>query len=66
MYWWGLGLFGDVPRLNQILFVVLIYAAQVAGSVLWLRWFTMGPCEWAWRSLTYLKLQPLVRSHGRA
>ena len=61
MYWWGLGLFGEVTRVNQILLVVLIYVAQVAGSVLWLRWFTMGPCEWAWRTLTYLKLQPLVR-----
>ncbi len=61
MYWWGLGLFGEVTRVNQILLVVLIYGAQVAGSVLWLRWFTMGPCEWAWRTLTYLTLQPLLR-----
>ncbi len=28
---------------------------------LWFLWFTSGPLEWLWRSLAYLKIQPLLR-----
>lgn len=61
MYWWGLGLFNDVSRPQQLAIVVGIYAAQLALSVLYLRMFSIGPFEWLWRSLTYLKLQPILR-----
>ena len=36
-----------------------ILAAQIVFSHLWLARFRYGPCEWAWRSLTYGKLQPI-------
>ena len=61
MYWWGLGLFNDVSRPQQLAMVVGIYAAQLVLSVLYLRVFRIGPFEWLWRSLTYLKLQPILR-----
>ncbi len=61
MYFWGLGWFGDVSRPEQIGLVAVLYAIQVAVSVLWLRLFSIGPVEWLWRSLTYLKPQPFVR-----
>ncbi|MEE8153412.1 MAG: DUF418 domain-containing protein [Phycisphaerales bacterium] len=61
MYWWGLGLFNDVSRPQQLAMVVGIYAAQLVLSVLYLRVFSIGPFEWLWRSLTYLKLQPILR-----
>ena len=61
MYWWGLGLFNDVSRPQQLTMVVGIYAAQLVLSVLYLRVFSIGPFEWLWRSLTYLKLQPILR-----
>jgi uncharacterized protein len=61
MYWWGLGLFGEVSRFQQVVLVALIYMAQVALSVLWLKRFTMGPGEWTWRTITYLSPQPLLR-----
>jgi hypothetical protein len=32
---------------------------NLIGSTLWLRAFRFGPMEWVWRSLTYLKLQPM-------
>ncbi|GGD45134.1 DUF418 domain-containing protein [Pseudoxanthomonas indica] len=38
-----------------------ILAAQIAFSHFWLARFRYGPCEWAWRSLTYGKLQPIRR-----
>jgi uncharacterized membrane protein YeiB len=34
-------------------------AVNIAASLLWLRFFSFGPLEWLWRSLTYWKLQPL-------
>ncbi len=61
MYWWGLGLFNDVSRPQQLAMVVGIYAVQLVLSVLYLRVFRIGPFEWLWRSLTYLKLQPIFR-----
>ena len=61
MYWWGFGLFNDVSRPLQLAMVVGIYAMQLVLSVLYLRVFRIGPFEWLWRSLTYLKLQPILR-----
>ncbi len=61
MYWWGLGWFGGVPRLEQIGLVAAIYAGQVILSIAWLKVFTIGPVEWLWRTLTYLKVQPVLR-----
>jgi len=61
MYWWGLGWFADVSRPQQIGLVLAIYAAQVVFSVLWFRVFSIGPFEWVWRSLTYLRPQPMLR-----
>ncbi len=60
-YWWGLGLFGDITRVQQIALVVPIYLGQIALSMLWLRFFTIGPLEWVWRSLTYLRWQKALR-----
>ena len=66
MYWWGLGWFGEVPRPQLIGLVLVIYAGQLVLSTLWLSVFCIGPLEWLWRSLTYLKPQPLLRKDGDA
>ena len=58
-YGHGLGLFGKIERITQILIVFGIWAVQLIISPLWLRHFQYGPVEWIWRSLTYWKLQPL-------
>ncbi len=39
--------------------VLSIWAAQLAWSPLWLARFRFGPAEWAWRSLTYWRRQPM-------
>jgi uncharacterized protein len=58
---YGFGLFGSLQR-YQLYFVVLgIWAVQLVISPIWLRYFLFGPAEWAWRSLTYWKAQPLWR-----
>ena len=38
-----------------------VWAINIAFSVLWLRVFRFGPMEWLWRSLTYLRPQPLLK-----
>jgi uncharacterized protein len=60
-YGYGFGLFGKL-FLYQLGVVVLgIWVLQLLLSPLWLRFFRFGPVEWMWRSLTYLKWQPLLR-----
>lgn len=58
-YGHGLGLFGSVERVGQIGIVVAIWMVQLVVSPLWLRYCRFGPFEWLWRSLSYLRLQPL-------
>lgn len=55
----GFGLMGQFGPLAWMLFGWLLFAAQIILSNLWLRRFRFGPIEWAWRSLSYRKLQPL-------
>jgi uncharacterized protein len=57
----GLALFGRIERLGQILIVLGVWAVQLLGSTLWLRWFHSGPLEWLWRSLTYGQRPPFRR-----
>ncbi|MCL5999082.1 MAG: DUF418 domain-containing protein [Chloroflexi bacterium] len=58
-YSYGLGLYGQVGAAAGLLLSLLIYAIQVPLSNLWLRHFRFGPFEWLWRTLTYLKAQPM-------
>ena len=57
-YGYGLGLYGSVPRLWQMLFVVTLVGIQLLLSPWWLSKYRFGPVEWAWRSLTYWQRQP--------
>jgi uncharacterized protein len=58
-YGHGFGYFGEVSRVGQILIVFAIWAFQVPFSVWWLRYFRFGPFEWLWRTLSYMRIQPL-------
>ncbi len=58
-YGFGLGLFGMVDRMGQLLVVLIIWVFQLWYSPLWLKHFRFGPMEWVWRSLTYWKIQPM-------
>jgi uncharacterized protein len=57
----GLGLFGTVERVDQFKLVLIVWAAQLIWSPIWLHFFRFGPLEWLWRSLTYGGLQPLLK-----
>jgi uncharacterized protein len=59
--------FGQVFRLGPAAvtaWAVAIFAVQVVACQWWLRRFRFGPVEWLWRSLTYLKWQPLRLRSG--
>tara|TARA_B100001059_G_scaffold79515_1_gene77319 strand:+ start:505 stop:1746 length:1242 start_codon:yes stop_codon:yes gene_type:complete len=58
-YGHGLGYFGEMERTSQFLLVLVISAAQLVWSPLWLSYFRFGPFEWLWRCLTYWSVQPI-------
>ncbi len=60
-YGYGLGLYGQVGTAAGIGLTVAIYLLQVLLSQWWMKRFRYGPAEWLWRSLTYLKPQPMRR-----
>ena len=60
-YGYGLGLFGKVGAAAGIGLTIVIYLLQIPISHWWMKRFQYGPAEWLWRSLTYLKLQPIKR-----
>lgn len=53
------GYYGEISRAPQMLIVVAIVAFQAPFSAWWLSRYRFGPLEWLWRSLTYMKLQPM-------
>ena len=60
-YGHGFGLFGQVERVEQFTTVLSIWIVLLIISPFWLRYFRFGPMEWLWRSLTYMKAQPMRR-----
>lgn len=49
---YGLGQWG-LPRAQQVVFVLVLFALQVVFSRWWLTRFRFGPLEWLWRWMTY-------------
>lgn len=58
-YGYGLGLFGQANKSTGLLLAIVIYIVLVLLSHWWTRHFQFGPAEWLWRSLTYLRWQPM-------
>ncbi|MEO8386225.1 MAG: DUF418 domain-containing protein, partial [Betaproteobacteria bacterium] len=54
-YGYALGHWG-MPRAQQVVFVLIVYAAQIAFSQWWLSKFRYGPMEWFWRGFTYRQI----------
>ena len=65
MLHWGLGQFGSTTWAQRGLYVLGIYAIILVIANIWMRLFRFGPLEWLWRSLTYLRPQPMVRVAGQ-
>jgi uncharacterized protein len=55
------GLFGELSRGEAWLIVPVVWAVMLLWSKWWLDRFRYGPFEWAWRSLSRWKWEPLRR-----
>ena len=55
----GFGLFGELSRGQTWLVVPPVWALMLVWSKWWLDRFRYGPLEWAWRSLSRWKWEPM-------
>jgi uncharacterized protein len=62
----GWGWYGRLERHEIYIVVAVVWVFQIIYSHLWLHFFRFGPLEWAWRSLTYWKKQPMRKSNKKA
>ena len=58
-YGYGLNLFDKLQRYQLYYIVMGLWIFSLIASPIWLRHFRFRPLEWAWRSLTYWKRQPM-------
>jgi uncharacterized protein len=65
-YGYGMGYFGRLNQVQLYFFVAETWLLQLLFSVLWLRFFTMGPAEWLWRSLVAKKRLPFKKEITRS
>jgi uncharacterized protein len=59
LYGTGLGLYGRIGPAALLPISLATYALVAWGCAQWARTFRLGPAEWAWRSLLYLRPLPL-------
>ena len=57
-------MFGKLQRYETYYVVGAVWLFQIIFSNIWLNYYRFGPFEWAWRSLTYWKKQPMKRKRG--
>jgi uncharacterized protein len=61
----GFGLYGRFGWFGLTMLGLFVIVLQIAMANLWLRWFTMGPLEWVWRSLAYQRMMPFLHATNR-
>ena len=57
--------YGFGLRIRPLLYLpaaLTLFGLEAAASSAWLARYRYGPLEWVWRSFTYARLQPLIRS----
>ena len=59
LFHYGFDLSGKIGPFYRLLLALPVYAGLIFLSHWWFRHFRIGPVEWLWRSLTYLKFQPM-------
>ena len=56
---YGLHLAGKIGPFWRLILALLVFMILIFISRWWFKHFRIGPAEWLWRSLTYLKFQPM-------
>ena len=62
----GMGLWGRYGWIGLTVIALLVVAGQVVIANLWLQAFSMGPVEWLWRTVAYLRIQPFRRARSES
>ena len=57
---WGLARYGSWSVPEMMALVAGLFGSQLVLSTLWLRAFRFGPLEWLWRTLAYMRPQPML------
>lgn len=60
-YGYGLGMYGSVGPTFALVFATSVWCVEALLCHLWMKRFQLGPVEWLWRSLTYMRALPLRR-----
>lgn len=61
-YGYGLGLMGRVGAAGGLLLAIVIFGLQLLFSRWWMARYRFGPAEWLWRSLSYMRPQPMAKN----
>ena len=56
------GMYDQVDAIYFVPISVGFFLIQVGLSHIWMRYFSYGPFEWLWRTLTYMRMVPIRRS----
>lgn len=60
-YGYGLAMYGALGPAEGVLLALAVYGLEATIAMLWLRRFAIGPLEWAWRAVTYLRVPSFRR-----
>lgn len=55
------GLYNSIDAVWFIPVALGVFILQIIVSHIWMKFFSYGPLEWLWRSVTYLKVMPIKR-----
>ncbi|HTH54553.1 MAG TPA: DUF418 domain-containing protein [Cyclobacteriaceae bacterium] len=58
----GFSLLNEIGAATALAIGLTVFLVQIFFSKWWLSRFQYGPVEWLWRSLTYFKIQPMLKS----
>ena len=61
-YGYGLGLMGQVGAAGGLLLAIVVFGLQLLFSRWWMARYRFGPVEWLWRSLSYMRPQPMAKN----
>jgi uncharacterized protein len=62
----GLGLLNELGASIALLIAVALFVVQILFARMWLGRYHYGIFEWVWRSLTFLKIQPMIKKSALA
>lgn len=51
-------LHGQISYLQTSIICLIVYIIQLIFSMVWFRYFCIGPLEWVWRMMTYMEIPP--------